>query len=118
MSVEIIEPQRGEGGRWLTSGNPGGLTKDHRAVLKLFRDKSEDAANVIWDIMMDKNASQAVRAMCAIHWLDRAFGKPSQSVEIEQQGRSLEQILHALYEKREAEKAAQDAEQQNGDRSE
>ena len=43
--VEIIEPKRGNRGRWLTSGNPGGLTHEHRDLLKLFRDKCPDAAN-------------------------------------------------------------------------
>ena len=107
--VEIIEPQRGNRGRWLASGNPGGLTREHRDVLKLFRDKSPDAADVIYDIMMDQKAPYTVRAFCAAHWLDRALGKPRQSVEVEQRGRSLEEILQAIAEKREAEQAQERA---------
>jgi hypothetical protein len=101
--VEIIEPERGQRGRWLTSGNPGGLTREHRDVLKLFRDKSPDAANVMYDIMMDQKAPYTVRAFCAAHWLDRAFGKPRQSVEVEQQGKTLEQMLQTIAAAREAE---------------
>ena len=29
-------------------------------------------------------------------WLDRAFGKPRQTVDVEQQGRTLEEILLAI----------------------
>jgi hypothetical protein len=103
--VEIIEPQRGNRGRWLTSGNPGGLTHEHRDLLKLFRDKCPDAANVLYDIMMDPKATFTVRAFCAANWIDRALGKPRQSVAVEQQGRTLEDILNAIAEAREAEKA-------------
>jgi hypothetical protein len=101
--VEIIEPERGQRGRWLTSGNPGGLTREHRDVLTLFGDKSPDAANVMYDIMMDQKAPYTVRAFCAAHWLDRAFGKPRQSVEVEQQGKTLEQMLQTIAAAREAE---------------
>jgi hypothetical protein len=104
--VEIIEPQRGYRGRWLTSGNPGGLTHEHRDLLKLFRDKCPDAANVLYDIMMDPKAPFTVRAFCAANWIDRALGKPRQSVAVEQQGRTLEDILRAIAADREAEKAA------------
>lgn len=104
--VEIIEPRRGDRGRWLTSGNPGGLRHEHRDLLKLFRDKSADAADVLYDIMMDPKQGSSIRAFCAVQWLDRAFGKPRQAVEVEQQGRTLEQILLAIAEKREAEAKA------------
>ena len=100
--VEIIEPQRGYRGRWLASGNPGGLTHEHRDLLKLFRDKCPDAANVLYDIMMDPKAPYTVRAFCAVNWIDRALGKPRQSVEVEQQGKTLEEMLHAIWEAREA----------------
>jgi len=104
--VEIIEPERGERGKWLTSGNPGVFTREHRDLLKLFRDKCPDAANVLYDIMMDPKAPYTVRAFCAANWIDRALGKPRQSVEVEQQGRTLEQLLEAVYEARRAERAA------------
>jgi len=40
---------------------------------------------------------------------DRALGKPKIQVDIEQQGRSLEDILRAIAAAREAEKAQQEA---------
>ena len=41
--------------------------------------------------------------------LDRAWGKPRQSVEVEQQGRTLEEILLAIAAAREAEQAQERA---------
>jgi hypothetical protein len=101
--VEIIEPQRGYRGRWLASGNPGGLTHEHRDLLKLFRDKSADAANVLYDIMMDPKQGSSIRAFCAVHWLDRALGKPKQQLSVEDKGKTLEQLLLELHATREAE---------------
>jgi hypothetical protein len=100
--VEIIEPHRGYRGRWLASGNPGGLTHEHRDLLKLFRDKCPDAADVLYDIMMDPKAPYTVRAFCAANWIDRAVGKPkqSQSIDVENQGRTLEQMLTEIWEAR------------------
>jgi hypothetical protein len=105
--VEIIEPQRGDRGRWLTSGNPGGLTHEHRDLLKLFRDKCPDAANVLYDIMMDSKAPYTVRAFCAANWIDRAVGKPRQQpIDAGNQGRTLEDMLRSIW----AEKAQERAE--------
>jgi hypothetical protein len=101
-ALQIIEPQRGHRGRWVTSGNPGGLTHEHRDLLKLFRDKCPDAANVLYDIMMDPKAPYSVRAFCAVNWIDRSLGKPRPSVEIERQGQSLEEMLIAIHAAREA----------------
>jgi hypothetical protein len=53
-------------------------------LLKLFG-TCPDAANVLHDIMMDPKAPYTVRAFCAANWIDRALGKPWQSVEVEQQ---------------------------------
>jgi hypothetical protein len=101
--VEIIEPERGERGKWLTSGNPGGLTHEHRDLLKLFRDKSADAANVLYDIMMDPKQGSGIRAFCAVHWLDRALGRPKQAIDVEQKGQTLEEILRAMWAAKQAE---------------
>ena len=105
LTGEIIDPPRGERGKWLPghSGNPGGFNRERFDLLKLFRDEPPDAANVLYDLMMDEAAGPAVRMACAVHWLDRAFGKPRQSVEVENDGRSLEQMLTAIAEAREAE---------------
>jgi hypothetical protein len=93
---------------------PGRFNRERFDLLKLFRDKAPDAAKVLYDLMMDEAAGPAVRMACAVHWLDRAFGKPRQSVEVEQQGRSLEQILEAIAEAREAEAQGARGEQASG----
>ena len=74
-------------------------------MLKLFRDKCPEAATVLYNIMMDEKAPYTVRAFCAANWIDRALDRLRQSVEIEQQSRTLEQILQAIAEAREAEQA-------------
>jgi hypothetical protein len=42
---------------------------------------------------------------CAVHILDRSLGKPRQTVEVEQQGRTLEQMLMEIAAEREAKQA-------------
>ncbi len=51
---------------------------------------------------MDPKAPYTVRAFCAANWIDRALGKPRQSVEVEQQGKTLEEMLEAIWEARAA----------------
>jgi hypothetical protein len=72
------------GNRWQPgqSGNPGGRNKTPKSIADLLRDSSEDALQTIIKIMKDKNASHAVRAYCAIHVLDRCYGKPSQQTTV------------------------------------
>jgi hypothetical protein len=52
--------------------------------------------------MMDEAAAPAVRMACAAHWLDRSGGKPTQAVEIESQGKTLEQMLYEIWEAKHA----------------
>ena len=52
--------------------------------------------------MMDEAAAPAVRMACAAHWLDRSGGKPKQAVEIESQGKTLEQTLYEIWEAKHA----------------
>ena len=52
--------------------------------------------------MMDEAAAPAVRMACAAHWLDRSGGKPKQAVEIESQGKTLEQMLYEIWEAKHA----------------
>ena len=65
--------------------------------------------------MMDPKAPYTVRAFCAANWIDRAIGKPrQQSVEVEQQGRSLEDMLREIWASKHAE---QTQEQAGGDQA-
>ena len=47
-------------------------------------------------LMDDPKAPKATQLAAAMHILDRAFGKPKQTVDVEQQGRTLEDILRAI----------------------
>jgi hypothetical protein len=49
---------------------------------------------------MDPKAPYTVRAFCAANWIDRAVGKPRQSVQVEQQGKTLEELLVEIWEAR------------------
>ena len=105
-NIEIIQPARNERGHFLDGhNNPHGYSASDRSVLKLFRAKSEDAANVLYDIMMSSETAPSLRAFCAVQWLNRAFGTPKATVEVENAGRNLEEILQAIAARREAGKA-------------
>jgi hypothetical protein len=105
-TVEIIPPQRDTNGRWLPgsrSPNAGGLSREKRELIDLARERSPAALDKIFAIMNDETVPPAVQLAAAGMILDRGYGKPrQQSVEREQQGRSLESMLYELWEKREA----------------
>jgi len=54
-------------------------------------------------IVDDPEAPYAAQIAAAVHVLDRAFGRPKQAVDIETTGKTLEQLLEAVYEARRAE---------------
>jgi hypothetical protein len=62
------------------SGNPGGRPKEDPEVKILARQHSKDAVERLVYWMHSENAKASVSAAQAI--LDRAWGKPSQSVDL------------------------------------
>jgi hypothetical protein len=107
-TVEIIPPQRDTNGRWLRgsrSPNAGGVSQEKRELIDLARERSPAALDKIFAIMNDEMVPPAVQLAAAGMILDRGYGKPrQQSVEVEQQGRSLESLLCEIWEeKRESE---------------
>ena len=108
-TVEIIPPRRGACGRWLRgtpSPNPSGcIPRDGREVLELAREGSPAAMRRLIAIVNDEQAPYGAQIAAAMAVLDRAFGKPKQEVSVENQGRSLEEMLRAIHAAREAEKA-------------
>ncbi len=110
-TIEVLPPRRDAYGRWLRgtpSPNPSGcIPRDGREVLELAREGSLAAMRRLIAIVDDPEAPYAAQIAAAVHVLDRAWGKAKQSVEVEQQGRSLEQILYAIIAAREAEEAAE-----------
>jgi hypothetical protein len=79
-------------------GNPAGAEGKLRArVLHYARGKSLKAMKYLAKVIDDETASHAVRTTASIALLDRAWGKPQQSVEVESRGSSLEELLIALH---------------------
>ncbi len=105
-TVEILPPPRDPNGRWLPGGrspNAGGLSQEKRELIDLARERSPAALDKIFAIMNDETVPPAVQLVAAGMILDRGYGKPRQSVDVEQQGRTLEEILLAIHAARETE---------------
>ena len=108
-TVEIIPPQRDTNGRWLPgsrSPNAGGLSREKRELIDLARERSPAALDKIFAIMNDETVPPAVQLAAAGMILDRGYGKPRQMIETGDQGKTLEQMLLAIW----AEKAQERAE--------
>jgi hypothetical protein len=104
LTPEILPPRtRDECGRWLPgrSPHPGGLAPEKRLALDLAKEASPNAMRCLIELMEDQASPPAVRIACAVQILDRALGRAKQSVEVENQGRSFEEILYRIWEKRE-----------------
>jgi hypothetical protein len=116
LTPEILPPRtRDEYGRWLPgrSPHPGGLAPEKRLALDLAKEASPDAMRCLIGLMKDPASPPAVRLASAAQILDRALGRPKQSVEVENKGQSLEEMLYAIHETRAANQARACAE---GDR--
>ena len=97
ISGEILPPRR-INGKFApgVSGNPGGVSEVRREMQELARLHSVEAIETAVRIMRT-GKSETIRLMAISMILDRAWGKPRQSVEIEQQGQTLEQMLKAIW---------------------
>jgi hypothetical protein len=62
------------------SGNPGGRPKIVGEVQELARQHSDKAIETLAAIMQDKKAPAAARALASNSILDRAYGKPPQTL--------------------------------------
>jgi hypothetical protein len=89
------------------SANPLGpnANPERREMTEAARSHSVEAIERLAHLMLNAK-SEAVQAMCANMLLDRGWGKPKLTVDVPEQGRTLEQILRAIAATREAEKAA------------
>lgn len=65
------------------SANPGGRPKIEREIVDLARANSVEAINTLVGIMRSSDAKPNERAVAANAILDRAFGKPKQSVQVD-----------------------------------
>jgi hypothetical protein len=75
---------RGMGKPWAkgVSGNPGGRPREIQEIVDLARTNSVDAVNTLSDIMRDPIAPHAARIAAANSILDRAYGKPKETVDL------------------------------------
>ena len=99
-TVEIIPPQRDPNGRWLPgsrSPNAGGLSREKRELIDLARERSPAALDKIFAIMNDETVPPAVQLAAAGMILDRGYGRPKMSIETGDQGRTLEDMLKAIW---------------------
>jgi hypothetical protein len=112
-TVEIIPPQRDPNGRWLPGGrspNAGGLSREKRELIDVARERSPAALDKIFAIMNDETVPPAVQLVAAGMILDRGYGKPRQMIETGDRGRTLEEILKAIWYARDAEQTQERAE--------
>jgi len=64
------------------SGNPGGRLKVPREVTEMFRSLTDDSVAVLHNLMMSPSTADAVRAGIANSFLDRGWGRATQSVDV------------------------------------
>jgi hypothetical protein len=99
-TVEIISPQRDTNGRWLPgsrSPNAGGLSREKRELIDLARERSPAALDKIFAIMNDETVPPAVQLAAAGMIIDRGYGKAKAEVSVENQGRTLEELLTEIW---------------------
>jgi hypothetical protein len=64
------------------SGNPGGRPREIQEIVDLARTNSVDAVNTLARIMRDPDAPHQAQIAAANSMLDRAFGKPKETVDL------------------------------------
>lgn len=86
MSANGSDVPRTDIGHWPSgvSGNPGGYSKEKRALVarmaELAREHTPAAIGKIVALMNDPKSSRAMQLAAANALLDRAYGKPAQTV--------------------------------------
>ncbi len=84
--------KNGHGGRRFGAGRPAGSRNkatlvreaDAKTLTDLAREKTEAALKALESVMNDANASASARVAAAVALLDRAWGRPAQRVEVDE----------------------------------
>ncbi len=63
------------------SGNPGGRPAGYGEIRDIARQHTETAINTLVKIMSDSDATPSSRVGAAVALLDRAWGRPAQTIE-------------------------------------
>lgn len=82
--LDSILPNSKAGNKQLAV-NQGGRPKTPERVKLAFREHSEEALNVLVSIMNDENLKAGDRIRAAEAILDRAWGKPYQAIQVDEQ---------------------------------
>src|SRR4051812_42963990 len=77
------------------SGNPGGRPKILGDVQELAREHSAEAIGTLAAIMRDKKAPSAARALASNSILDRAYGRPPQTLNANVASRPVREMSDA-----------------------
>lgn len=82
--IKVKATSSKRGGRRAGAGRPAGAVSEERKVLReLAAQHSEDAVSALAELCNDPAQPGAVRLSASTALLDRAHGRPSQSVEFE-----------------------------------
>lgn len=76
------QPNRCGRGHFLVSGNPGGMARETADLKRLAQLYTEDAWEIVIEIMNDEAQPGSVRLAAAELALSRGHGKPKESVEV------------------------------------
>jgi hypothetical protein len=81
-----LTPIRGPGGQFVRgqSGNPGGRPRDILQIAELARTHSPLAIKTLANICEDLDAPHSARVSAAVALLNRAWGLPAQTIDMEQ----------------------------------
>lgn len=82
----VVKPKRKGGFPPGKSGNPGGRPKYPEEFKELAKNHSLDALKVVIDISENPDAKDSDRIKAAELIIDRGFGRPQQSSQIEIEG--------------------------------
>jgi hypothetical protein len=84
------------------SGNPSGRPKAIVEVVELARKETEASIRALAEIRSDATAPPAARVAAATALLDRAWGKPTQAVDMTSKGERVGYVIPAPAEAKDA----------------
>jgi hypothetical protein len=84
------------------SGNPGGRPKALVEVVELARKETEASIRALAEIRSDPASPPAARVAAATALLDRAWGKPTQAVDMTSKGERVGYVIPAPAEAKDA----------------
>lgn len=77
------------------SGNPGGRPKVAGEVVALARQHTQEAIDTLVSLMRNRKAPAQTRAYACTAIIDRGYGKPSQSMDINTKRETMDQLTDA-----------------------